>query len=664
MDREDWDEEAAEAELRDMEREREAQAAAGLDYYGVLNVSRQATSEDVREAYKRMSRRFHPDRHHSSEKRMWAQRQFYDIHRAYEVLTDPRSREAYDLLGEEGIRVCRAVGHKVRSAQGLQAEFEREARRRRTEEVEQWTQSKSEIAVDLDTRWLTSPINRSLLARQSVRDVPLSYMVGVGGILMKHSFAADLASGLSGSLTGQMYSRSKRGSGNIVGTLKYFPGALSWVSISVPALPPYTATLKSTHTLSLETYCSTRIVQHTPSLSTPPSITVTCGQRLFSTISGAMTIRTGNQYALGSVWAASPTRILAKSDTLKSPTRVIPREPSGVTLGLVGKHGDHNSFTADVTAGIQYSHATASYTHQIDPHLSITGGAVLVGQGAPAPDGPYFRMGSEDDAELSDAQPPVTGLQGLYDVSASVEMQAEVDSWTTLRWKVDVGLASGVKATVSMRRLGHTIQLPILLSTLPEPLVAICATLLPMAAALGLHYAVLRPRRQRFIEQQMADLKEEQRSLLFQQKRRAEEAVRLMADSVDRSREAARGAGGLVIETALYGDLPFGIAAQDSNPVHAMLEHASASRSALDVADESRACDVALPLQALITNDQLVIAGGASKRSLPGFYDPVFGLPKSLFVRYRFRDRLHETLVKDNEPLAIPLRSDCLAEPY
>ncbi|PIA16142.1 DnaJ-domain-containing protein [Coemansia reversa NRRL 1564] len=615
MDGEDWDETAAEAQLRDMEREWEAQASGSLDYYAVLNVSRQATDEEVRDSYKRMSRRFHPDRHHDSEKRECAQRQFHDIHRAYEVLTDPRSRMAYDQLGEEGLGVSKAVGHKVRSARDLQAAFEREARRRRTEEVEQWTQSKSKITVELDSKRLTSLIIRDALARQGVRHVALSDMVGLGGMFMKHSFSADLATGLSGSLTGQMFSRSKHGSGNVVGTLKYSPGTQSWASISVPALPPYAITLKSMHQPSLETFCSTQVVQHTPSLSTPPSATVTCGRLLFGTTTGTMTMRTGNQYALGSFWAASPTRV--------------PHKPSGVTLGLVGKHGDHNSFSADVTAGVQHSYVTARYTHQIDPHLSITGAA---------------------------------GLQRLGDVSASVEMYAEVDSWTRLQWKVEFGLASGVKATVAMHRLGHTVQLPILLSPLPEPLVAVCATLLPMAAALGLHYAVLRPRRQRFIQQQMADLKEEQRSLLFHQKRRAEEAVRLMAVSVDRSREDARAAGGLVIEMALYGDLPFGIAAQDSNPLHAMLEHANASRRALGSTDESRACDVTLPLQALITNDQLVIAGGASKRSLPGFYDPAFGLPKSLFVRYRFRSRLHEALVKDEEPLAIPLRSHCLAE--
>ncbi|KAJ2616564.1 hypothetical protein H4S08_000721 [Coemansia sp. RSA 1365] len=662
MDGEDWDETAAEAQLRDMEREWEAQASGSLDYYAVLNVSRQASDEEVRDAYKRMSRQFHPDRHHDSEKREWAQRQFHDIHRAYEVLTDPRSRMAYDQLGEEGLGVSKAVGHKVRSARDLQAAFEREARRRRTEEVEQWTQSQSKITVELDSRRLTSLIIRDALVRQGVRHVALSDMVGLGGMFMKHSFAADLATGLSGSLTGQMFSRSKHGSGNVVGTLKYSPGTQSWASISVPALPPYAITLKSMHQPSLETFCSTQVVQHTPDLSTPPSATVTCGRLLFGTTTGTMTMRTGNQYALGSFWAASPTRVPQKAAGAKSLGRMLPREPSGVTLGLVGKHGDNNSFSADVTAGVQHSYVTARYTHQIDHHLSITGGAVLVGLSAPAPDGSYFRISDKDDTSFSGAQLPSTGLQRLGDISASVEMRAEIDSWTRLDWKVEFGLVSGVKATVAMRRLGHTVQLPILLSPLPEPLVAVCATLLPMAAALGLHYAVLRPRRQRFIQQQMSDLKEEQRSLLFQQKRRAEEAVRLMAASVDRSREDARAAGGLVIETALYGDLPFGIAAQDSNPLHAMLEHSNASRSALGSTDEFRACDVALPLQALVTNDQLVIAGGASKRSLPGFYDPAFGSPKSLFVRYRFRDRLHEALVKDDEPLAIPLRSHSLAE--
>ncbi|KAJ2413074.1 hypothetical protein GGF47_005959, partial [Coemansia sp. RSA 2524] len=101
MNADAWDEEAEEARLRDMERECASNSEASPDYYKILNVSRHASTEQVRDSYKRLSLLFHPDRHHDAESREWAHRQFNIINHAYEMLTDPRSRAAYDQLGEE-----------------------------------------------------------------------------------------------------------------------------------------------------------------------------------------------------------------------------------------------------------------------------------------------------------------------------------------------------------------------------------------------------------------------------------------------------------------------------------------------------------------------------------------------------------------------------------
>ncbi|KAJ1847339.1 hypothetical protein LPJ57_008814, partial [Coemansia sp. RSA 486] len=154
----------------------------------------------------------------------------------------------------------------------------------------------------------------------------------------------------------------------------------------------------------------------------------------------------------------------------------------------------------------------------------------------------------------------------------------------------------------------------------------------------------------------LAELRDEQLAQLHQQKRHAEEAVRLMAPQAERSRRAARAAGGLVIELAMYGDLPVRLAAQNCNQLAAALDAVAESAGALDAADQPRACDVTLALAALVVADQLVVAGGASKRFLPGFYDPAFGAPKSLFVRYSFRGVTHEAVVGDDEALALPMR--------
>jgi curved DNA-binding protein len=65
------------------------------DYYEVLGVSRDASEDEIRAAYRRLARRYHPD----VNKEEGAEDRFKEISEAYEVLRDPEKRERYDRLG-------------------------------------------------------------------------------------------------------------------------------------------------------------------------------------------------------------------------------------------------------------------------------------------------------------------------------------------------------------------------------------------------------------------------------------------------------------------------------------------------------------------------------------------------------------------------------------
>jgi len=70
------------------------------DYYEVLGVSRNASEADIKKAYRRLAMKYHPDRNAGDTS---TEQQFVEAKEAYEVLTDPKKRSAYDQFGHAGV---------------------------------------------------------------------------------------------------------------------------------------------------------------------------------------------------------------------------------------------------------------------------------------------------------------------------------------------------------------------------------------------------------------------------------------------------------------------------------------------------------------------------------------------------------------------------------
>jgi DnaJ-class molecular chaperone len=69
---------------------------ANSDYYQILGVSKTATADEIKKAYRKLALEYHPDRNKSKE----AGEKFKEVNKAYEVLSDSQKRQTYDQFGQ------------------------------------------------------------------------------------------------------------------------------------------------------------------------------------------------------------------------------------------------------------------------------------------------------------------------------------------------------------------------------------------------------------------------------------------------------------------------------------------------------------------------------------------------------------------------------------
>lgn len=73
----------------------------GKDYYKILGISRGASDDDIKKAYRKLALKYHPDKN----KEPGAEEKFKEVAEAYEILSDSKKKDIYDKYGEEGLKM-------------------------------------------------------------------------------------------------------------------------------------------------------------------------------------------------------------------------------------------------------------------------------------------------------------------------------------------------------------------------------------------------------------------------------------------------------------------------------------------------------------------------------------------------------------------------------
>lgn len=521
---------------------------------------------------------FHPDKHPDPKHKEMAEESFRDIQKAYEVLSDSERRAVYDHFGEAGLQSSWSLTVPGQSPAELRAEMERQARLRQAADAESMVKSRGEFSAAINATPLFAP-TQQLSSPLRPRLAPPTFserldMVNCAQLVGKHSFEMPTSSTSAVSIAGQMMSRGGMGGGNLIGTVKnqWSPHFVS--EISATLLKPHVLTAKGQYTVDENLFFTYAIVSQT--LATPPSVTMTWGQRLSSksSLTGFSSYKTG-AYTLGP-WGADRDGNSVMEDT------------GALIVGVTKQEPNAPGWTFQATM----SEVDLSFGY--DWNMRIMGG-VLIRSG--------FVLGTGNGFSVF--------TNGERRVTENIRMMMGVDC----------GLLTGVQFKVRVSRLGQRIVLPIILAPNFRSDLAVAATLVPAAIFALSHYFYFAPRKQRLVADRVAKLRQDNLGAIEQRRTSAEQTRILLQGQALKKADAEFGRQGVVIIQAYYGDK-----SRFPKPMEVSLDVCSNKEDLLTIAgrepetapdtlseDQPYWWDVRVPLQMLVNQSQLVIPAGRSK---------------------------------------------------
>ncbi|KAM9039804.1 dnaJ homolog subfamily C member 11 [Sarcophilus harrisii] len=195
------------------------------DYYSLLNVRREASSEELKAAYRRLCMLYHPDKHRDPELKSQAEQLFNLVHQAYEVLSDPQTRAIYDIYGRKGLEMEGwEIVERRRTPAEIREEFERLQREREERRLQQRTNPKGTISVGVDATDLFDRYD------EEYEDVPGSGFpqIEINKMHISQSIEAPLTATDTAILSGSLSTQNGNGGGSINFALRRVTSAKGW----------------------------------------------------------------------------------------------------------------------------------------------------------------------------------------------------------------------------------------------------------------------------------------------------------------------------------------------------------------------------------------------------------------------------------------------------
>ncbi|KAF7264335.1 hypothetical protein GWI33_000303 [Rhynchophorus ferrugineus] len=235
------------------------------DFYSFLNVSKDASKDEINNAYRRLSRMYHPDKHLDPTLKAKAEILFNKVKRAYEVLSDPHRRAIYDSLGTKGLETEGwEIVQRTKTPAEIRAEYEQLAEERAERQKRQATNPTGNVTIAINATDLFNPYDE-------LDDEYYSSLLGklpaieVSSMQFSQSVDFPLTQKDTCTLSGQLHTQNGTGGGGVNLSWKHLYSHKGWAEVEMTAGSGPAVSLKAFRTLTKRFFWNGgAILQFTP----------------------------------------------------------------------------------------------------------------------------------------------------------------------------------------------------------------------------------------------------------------------------------------------------------------------------------------------------------------------------------------------------------------
>ncbi|KAJ8687569.1 hypothetical protein QAD02_023363 [Eretmocerus hayati] len=265
-----------------------------VDYYTFLNIPRNATPEEINNAYRRLTKCYHPDKHTNPSLKADAETLFNRITTAYKVLSDPHKRAIYDSLGLKGLETDGwQLVARTKTPQEIRNEYERLAREEEERKLLLRTSPKGSVTIHVNATDLFNKYSDNYLEEFEGSGGSIFPSIEISGMSVVQSIESPLTLRDTAVLGGDVSIKNGIGSGSVHFSVRRIVSPVGWFEVEVGAGNGPTLALNGYRSLTKRIYFNGGAVFQFDQDQLVPGLVGTLSMQLDTHTIGYMTYRHG-----------------------------------------------------------------------------------------------------------------------------------------------------------------------------------------------------------------------------------------------------------------------------------------------------------------------------------------------------------------------------------